>query len=204
MPERRLLRAWAKDLRRAAGRTMAEHPLLRRARARRQRRNMRLALGLTAAAMLLLVWQRCPRPPPEPAEARPSPPRAPASAPAVSPRPGPQRQSLSPLERPRLQVAVPPSPDWLDAFRMQVLARGPRLAQCFEGQARPGALRWTCALVPSTGMTSDHTFEPLGGGSLEGREPCMRDVLSRPPLQRVAMPGADATTPVRVSLVIEF
>ncbi|WNG58351.1 hypothetical protein F0U59_29125 [Archangium gephyra] len=92
----------------------------------------------------------------------------------------------------------------MDDFRIQVAARSPRLAQCFSGTERPGALRWTAAVNAASGSVSDHALEPVGtGGELSGKQrDCVQGVLSSPgyrlkPEQKQDLPG-------RVSIVIEF
>jgi hypothetical protein len=120
------------------------------------------------------------------------------------------------VKRPALQGKVPEqprpafgpqnagSPPWLDEFRMQVAARSPRLADCFTGVERPGALRWAAAVNPNGGSVSDHELEPVGVGtdlSADQRK-CILGVLSSPKYQ-LTVPGTSGL-PNRVSLVIEF
>jgi hypothetical protein len=92
----------------------------------------------------------------------------------------------------------------MDEYRLQVAARSPRLARCFQGAGRPGALRWTASVNPTRGEVSDHQLQPIGGGAELRREQreCLLEALSSPPY-RLTAPGAPAL-PDRVGLVIEF
>lgn len=108
-----------------------------------------------------------------------------------------------------------PAP-WLSALRLQVAARSPRLARCFEGLGEPGALTWTMSLDPASGVASDHAFEPRSGGALNKKaRACLTAVLSAPPFSLGAegagvaegVEGAgvvEGAARTRVSLVIEF
>ncbi|QRO00826.1 hypothetical protein JRI60_18225 [Archangium violaceum] len=209
---RRELRRRKKELRRSA-------ELMRRATrerveqipaVRREKRRRRIRRVVTIAALLLLAMLvRCecapspPAPPPEPVvepapEVKPKKPAPPASKPkAFSDRMERQRRGS-------YQNEAQTSPSWLDDFRIQVAARSPRLAQCFSGTERPGALRWTAAVNAASGSVSDHALEPVGtGGELSGKQrDCVLGVLSSPgyrlkPEQKQDLPG-------RVSIVIEF
>lgn len=118
--------------------------------------------------------------------------------------PRPPLQRIPRQRRPRLDLEPPGPPSWLDAFRLQVSARSPRLAACFEGAERPGELRWTTSVEPIEGAVSDHNLEPmLDTAELTSEErTCLIGVLSRP---RYDLDGMDAPeTPTRVSLVIAF
>jgi hypothetical protein len=209
---RRELRRRKKELRRSA-------ELMRRATrerveqipaVRREKRRRRIRRVVTIAALLLLAMLvRCecapspPVPPPEPVvqpapEVKPKKPAPPTSKPkAFSDRMERQRRGS-------YQNEAQTSPSWLDDFRLQVAARSPRLAQCFSGTERPGALRWTAAVNAASGSVSDHALEPVGtGGELSGKQrDCVLGVLSSPgyrlkPEQKQDLPG-------RVSIVIEF
>ena len=101
------------------------------------------------------------------------------------------------------QEAVTP-PLWLTSLRIQVAARSPRLAECFEGTTRPGTLRWSVAVDPDHGVVSDPVVEPtLAGQELSNAQRrCVVGVLSDPPYQLAARDAP--ATPARVALVIEF
>ena len=91
----------------------------------------------------------------------------------------------------------------LDDFRLQVAARSPRLALCFKGADRPGALRWNVALNPESGAVSDHVFEPVGAAELSpAQRECMQRTLSSPGYHVTQADRQSLSS--RVSLVIEF
>jgi hypothetical protein len=95
-------------------------------------------------------------------------------------------------------------PLWLTSLRIQVAARSTRLAGCFEGTARPGALRWSVAVDPERGVVSDPEVEPTlaGQGLSNAQRRCVLGVLADPPYQLAS--GDEPATPARVALVIEF
>jgi hypothetical protein len=192
-------------MRRAARERVEQVPAVRR---EKRRRRIRRAVTIDALLLLaMLVRCECapspPVPPPEPVvepapEVKPKKPSPPASKPkALSERMERQRRGS-------YQNEAQTSPSWLDDFRLQVAARSPRLAQCFSGTERPGALRWTAAVNATSGSVSDHALEFVGtGGDLSGKQrDCVLGVLSSPgyrlkPEQKQDLPG-------RVSIVIEF
>lgn len=106
--------------------------------------------------------------------------------------------------RPELAPSSPNGPPWLDEFRMQVAARSPRLAQCFTGTERPGALRLSGSVNPNAGTLSDLELEPVGVGIdlSQDQQKCIISVLTNP-VYRLSTPGTEGL-PERVSLVIEF
>ncbi|MFY0523579.1 hypothetical protein ACN28I_10485 [Archangium gephyra] len=212
---RREMRQCKKELRRSVAlmRRAAHERMEQVPSVRREKRRRRLRRAVTIATLLLLAMlMRCaceppppvpPAPPPEPVvepvpEVKPKKPAPPASKPtASSDRMGRQRRGS-------YQNEAQTSPGWLDDFRLQVAARSPRLARCFSGTERPGALRWTAAVNAASGSVSDHALEPVGmGGELSGKQrDCVLGVLSSPgyrlkPEQKQDLPG-------RVSIVIEF
>lgn len=86
---------------------------------------------------------------------------------------------------------------------MQVAARSPRLAQCFKGAERPGALRWDVALNPSSGAVSDQFLETVGAVELSApQRECVERTLSNPGYHVSALPSEGL--PTRVTLMIEF
>lgn len=132
-----------------------------------------------------------------------------ATAGPKSTPPAPRRARAKPRRLQRVKTAArpvytpPPAgrAPWLSALRLQVAARSPRLARCFEGLRQPGALTWTSSLDPSTGIAADHSFEPRSGGALaQPARLCLMAALSAPPFDLGAQSGART----RVSLVIEF
>ncbi|MFE8598210.1 hypothetical protein [Archangium violaceum] len=209
---RRELRQRKKELRRsvelmkrAARERVEQHPSVQREKRRRRiRRAVTIAALLFLAMLVRCECQPPPVPPPEPvvkpapAEVKPKKPELPASKPkAFSERMKRQRRG-------NYQNEAQTSPSWLDDFRIQVAARSPRLAQCFSGTERPGALRWTAAVNAASGSVSDHALEPVGtGGELSGKQrDCVQGVLSSPGYR--LKPGQKQDLPGRVSIVIEF
>jgi hypothetical protein len=108
--------------------------------------------------------------------------------------------------QPRAHFAngAPTSPAWLAAFQLQVSARSPRLAACFTGSDRPGALRWTASLDPKSGAVSDHAFEPVGATAelSPAQRACAVKALSDP-AYRLRSPTLQEL-PTRIALVIAF
>ena len=152
--------------------------------------------------LLLLFLLPC-EPPPAPQAAAPCPaPPVAAAAPTTAPAPAPAK--VAKKKRPRFPSPAPEPLPWLAAFRLQVAARSPRLAECFTGADRPGALKWTTAVEPRDGRVSDHTFEPtLASGDLtSAQRACVVAVLSEPTYRLDA--GTAPSTPPRVAMVIEF
>jgi len=174
--------------------------------ARRRRRRRLLAVLAVILLLLLLALRDC--------ECDAAPATPPAGTAATAATRAPVRPLPPPppitgrVERVRRPAFVEPSPaarTWLDDFRLQVAARSPRLADCFRGTDSPGGLRWTCALSPTDGATADHELEPLRGTvavSKEQRE-CLVRALASPAYHLQPGPGTPST-PVRVSMVIEF
>lgn len=119
----------------------------------------------------------------------------------VAAPPAPFTGRIDRRDRPEYPPAVPVPVPWLDAFRMQVSARSPRLARCFVGTEQPGRMKWTTSVVPAEGAVSEHDLEPvLATRELTAAErACVLEVLSEPAYTLI---GADG--PSRVSLVIEF
>ncbi|MCB9761294.1 MAG: hypothetical protein H6739_15740 [Alphaproteobacteria bacterium] len=123
----------------------------------------------------------------------------PAPAPPL-PRPG----RIQRRDRPEYVVDPPPPVPWLTDFRIQVVARSPRLAACFLEAPNPGTLRWSTSVDPTTGAVSEHTLEPtlLSDPLTREQRTCVLAVLSEPRYRLEA--EADQATPQRVGMVIEF
>lgn len=201
---RRVIRAVLAQARRDARERLSHVPAVQRERRRRRIRRS----AAVAALLLLILFVRCdcaePAPPPSP------PPAAAAVAKPVKPvadppaKPPAFTDKIKPKKRGTFETATRPPPSWLEAFHLQVAARSPRLAACFNGTERPGALRWAAALNAKSGGVSDHELEPLGsGGSFtQQQRDCVVRALSSP-TYTLSVPDSDAL-PRRVGLVIEF
>jgi hypothetical protein len=183
-----------------------------RARARRRRgepkkRRSRWWLWLLLILLLLLLARLCccaeaPVEPPEaPAVSVEVEPGGPPAPPPPAPEPNPK---IHKLDRPTYANPAPEVLPWVAAFRLQVAARSLRLAQCFVGAPRPGALKWTASVDPGSGRVSDHVLEPaLSSDALTSEQKtCVIGVLSDPPYKLEG--GMDRSTPPRVSVAIEF
>ncbi len=201
---RAALRArWSADLARRRASLEARRTALDERRAARRKKPAPDRRRWLLLLLLLFLIPPC-TPPPEVVEV--------SSSPAVfvavpeqgdrSAPPTPGRMARR--DRPAFPTPTPTPLPWLDAFRLQVAARSPRLAACFDGAARPGALKWTAAVEPVHGRVSDPTLEPtLSSDALTGAQrACVLAVLSDPPY-RLDGTGA-AATPSRVGIVVEF
>jgi hypothetical protein len=173
---------------------------------RRFRRRVAVFSGAFILAMLLL--QRCGCGPLPPPVSGPSKDAGVASAP---PDAG-FRVKAVPLKAPHLgkqqrgtlTVDLSASPPWLEELRLQVAARSPRLADCFRGADKPGALRWTTGVNPENGAVFDPDFELIGDTMWQlGQRECITRVLSNPRYRFQHLPPPSATPP-RVSLMLEF
>lgn len=203
--ERREIAASLRQLREVAREELRRDPVLRRAQARRRVRRGLLAAGFLAVVLLLRC--QCERPPPVSLVAstpvvRPAAAKAKPTAPTA--KPPPLRAHVERQPRGHFANPAPTAPSWLDAFQLQVSARSPRLAACFSGADRPGALRWTASLDPKSGRVGDHAFEPVGSTAelTPAQRACAVKVLSSPTykLSDSALHGI----PARIALVIAF
>ena len=210
---RRHLRQRRKELRAALGQRekaarerLATMPGVRRERQRRRER--RLLMVLVLLSLVLVTRCECdeppPLPPPPPAvKPSPEPPAPPKPTRTPPPKP-PVRQRAKTKPRPDFTSDRATPPAWLDDFRLQVAARSPRLARCFDGAERPGALRWTASVNAASGTVFDHVLEPIGTqGSVSGEQrECLLAALANP-AYRLGGSGDDAL-PERVSIAVEF
>lgn len=175
----------------------------------KRRRQIRRVIGLTIIALLLLFIRcDCGAGAPLPiAKAVVPPPAVVKPKPKVSVKVAPKKAlggDGTKTNRNDMGLGAPAAPTWIDEFQLQVAARSPRLAQCFTGIDRPGALRWSASVNPQSGGTADHELEPVGFStelSPEQRE-CVVKVLSSP-VYKLTAPQKEAL-PNRISLVIEF
>ncbi|MEO0588356.1 MAG: hypothetical protein AAF078_12040, partial [Planctomycetota bacterium] len=197
-------RSRAAEARRAG---LSEQVKRRRGERTSERRRNRWTVPLLLLVVLLLLLRECePEPELPPVAEAPSGPavaRPVVEAPVPPPPPAPPPPDVARRDRP--EMAAPPArtPAWLVGFRMQVSARSPRLAECFEGVDRPGRIKWTASVEPRSGQVGDHLIEPqLLTGELSRREKaCIEEVLSTPDY-RIKAP--EETGPRRVSVVLEF
>lgn len=198
-------RASLAEAKRRARAAVDQDPKIRRAR-----RLERLRRALTVVVVLLLLSLiHCECGPAEPApvvavEAKPPQPKV-VVKPKVKPvKPGPLAADMTKQPRPTFVGQGVGAPTWLDEFRLQVSARSVRLATCFNGVERPGALRWVSSVNPTSGTVSDHEFEPIGFGNDLTPEQlaCVTGVL-KSPVYKLTEPNQNAL-PNRISLVIEF
>ena len=203
----------------ALRRSLAERRAAAQAALKRRRANLRQKQKgepdrrrrwwpILLALLLLLLLRDCrceddPLPPTGPVEAaEPAPTSGGIAVPAPPPPPRVSRRPRA-AYTPEAPEALP----WITALRLQVAARSPRLAACFVGTARPGALKWTAAVDPTVGRVSDQSLEPtLSSDPLsKAQRDCALDVLSTPEYRLEAGTGSAArSTPARVGLVIEF
>ncbi len=159
--------------------------------------------------LLLALFRECAcAPPPEPAHVCEPCPEGPVEiGPPIEVPPGPPppiKGRIKRKPRPSFEGQPPPVLPWIAAFRMQVAARSPRLAECFVGTERPGRLKWTTSVEPNKGLVGEHTLEPMLLTDELGRKEreCVLEVLSNPAYRLDA--GEERSTPSRVGLVIEF
>lgn len=180
----------------------------RRARRREEpRRRWLLPLLLLIVMLVAAALCCCGEPPPPPVEPPPVPVEVPVGVPAPGPPPAPappRPGRIGRIDRSEFENDGPQELPWVAAFRVQVAARSPRLAACFEGTERPGALKWTAAVEPESGRVSDQQIETTSDTEpLTGQQrACVLGVLSDPPYRLEA--GDARSTPTRVSVAIEF
>ena len=179
-----------------------------RARTKGTKKRRRVWIVLAVLLLLLLLLLRdcsCTHPadPPPQVGAATSAPGVAVSVETPAPEP-PSTGRVATMPRAAMPQQALAPPLWLASLRIQVAARSPRLAECFEGTTRPGTLRWSVAVDPSHGVVSDPEVEPtLAGQELSNTQRrCVLGVLADPAYQ---LETSDApSTPARVSLVIEF
>lgn len=179
----------------------------RKDRPRSSQTGRAVTAGLALAVIVLLLLRTCGGDPGDEVDYLAGPPWMPEPGAAIEP--GASGPTGPPVrfdrrDRPELVTVPPAPPTWLVAFRLQVSARSPRLAECFVGAARPGRLHWTATVEPNSGAIGTQTIEPqLRTSSLTAREmDCVTEVLGSPPY-RLPVELVDST-PKRVSLVLEF
>lgn len=205
MKRRAQLKAMRSQAREARSRIRAQvkaHPVVQKAR---RRRRVRRAV-MTALLLLLLLLIRCDCGAPPVLVGQSVDAGVDAGAPPIAtPHKKSRTEGIRSVKRARnpWETDTRPGPAWLESFRMQVAARSPRLAECFSGTQRPGALRWGVAVNPVQGTVSDHSFEPLGASEItQAQRECLTRVLSSPRYQVAA--GDVSGVPPQVTLTLEF
>ena len=204
---RRELSEQVSKLKADASTQIEKHPLVQKERKRRRTR--RLLMMLVGLLLLLLIRCDCGS---SPLTASPDggtlveQTKTSEKAQVSKPKPIPVKVpgKNAPVDRSEIGVQFKRGPVWLDSFRLQVLSRSPRLAECFKGAERPGALRWSGAVSGAAGTVAEHSVEAVGGTyelSAEQRT-CLVQVLSSPRYQLA--PASTDDLPERVGLVIEF
>lgn len=187
-----------------------QSPLFQAAERRRQRRRRRRLWAALLAALLLLLVSRCecagpppPSPVPDVVEADVGAPPE-KQPPVEKPKRRPLRGTIDESARDALQVDETTPPSWLSQFRLQVAARSPRLATCFNGVERPGALRWTALVHARSGRVSESEIEPVFRGVqlTQSQHDCLVKGLSDPPF--TLDDDDDDASGRRVSLIFEF
>lgn len=200
------LRAQAAAARERVEAALTKNPHVQRARKRR--RVVRIATVFVL--LLLLLFLRCDDGVPvvaEPVVVDAGTPTAEVVKPKPKPtKPKPVRPvtvASTKVERPDFETPSRLRDAWVDAFRLQVAARSPRLAECFIGASNPGALRWTTLVAPKTGAVGSHEFEALSVGAElnQAQQACLERVLSKP---AYALELPTDGLPERVALVLEF
>ena len=203
--QRRAIAASVRAMRREAREKLDRNPAIRKERRRRRiRRAVTLAVLLILASLI-----RCECGPGKPKGVAtltvlPLLPKPPVAPKAVTRPKAPLHAHVASQARGAYATGASAPPPWLDAFRLQVAARSPRLAKCFTGQDRPGALRWTSSVNPKSGAVSDHELELIGSADELRREQklCLEGVLNAPRYLFENIPGQ--ALPSRISMVIEF
>ena len=171
---------------------------------KRKQRHQRRLMALLLLILLLALLPDCRCSESEPVAGSPPPPVEGTGEAEAEPSEEPLGGRIRRQDRPEYASVAPAPLPWLDAFRMQVAARSPRLATCFVGADQPGTLRWTTSVEPVTGQVSDHELEPtlLSAPLTRRQKACIIDVLSAPTYQLQA--DGERATPSRVGMVLEF
>jgi hypothetical protein len=188
------------------------------ARARRTARRNRVVAVVVAMLVLLWLMRRCDDEPSAPvviAEAPvcPAVPECPTGPVKPKPKPKPKPSTKAPrhdvtVAQPRDLFAVPQlrTPPWLTALRLQVSARSLVLARCFTGAERPGAMRLSASVTPSSGQLADVILESFAGAPplTEAQRQCATATLTQPPYRLPIEGEREVDIATRVSLVLEF
>lgn len=181
----------------------------------KQTKNGRLLAALfIAVAIAVLLISRCSCTPPsvpKPGDpVQPSGSKAPALKTVRPETPKAERGKQGELQRGQFTAREQAAPEWFEALRRQVLARSPRLSDCFKGAERGGGVRWSATFNPANGRVSDHSLLLINTTVTlsEELESCLIDVLSSPQYLPVAAPAGRSqqvpTQPLQIHMVIEF
>jgi len=192
---------------RARQRALKAELAARKPRSRRGPDPVRWMLGVLVVVLaLLLLLQSCREEEPVASEACPPCDECDGQgdAPGETSPDGQADGRIEPRGRPAYRNPPPPPIPWLDELRLQVGSRSPRLAECFVGAERPGALKWTASVQPEDGRVADAELQPLLSGDTltTAQRRCVLAVLEDPPYELDH--DGERSTPPRVSVVIEF
>lgn len=214
--ERKAMRAALREQQRALRSSLAvriaeqrRQPLFVEAEARRRKQRQRRLLAILIVLLLLLLLRfdcaEGPQAPAAPAVVEAEPPEPPKKAKkAPKKRKVKLEGKVEPSDRGKMATEPAPPPAWLSQFRLQVAARSTRLAACFNGAEKPGALRWSALVHAQSGRVTESAVEPVFRGvSLdEKQEVCLIGVLTDP-AYKLDEPDPEAAAR-RVSLIFEF
>jgi hypothetical protein len=214
VPSRAVRRAMREKLRAQAKASVAAYqsqPQVAAAIAKRKRkqRQRRLFLLLLLLLLLLLIRCECEEEPalPPVVDIDDDPEPEVKKKPSAKKRRKPKAKlegEIDGSDRDEMQIEQLGPPSWLPQFRLQVAARSPRLAACFIGSEKPGALRWSALVHAQSGRVTESEIEPVFRGSgIDNRQhACLVKGLTEPKFL-LDEPDPDAAAR-RVSLIFEF
>lgn len=181
---------------------------------KKTKRDSLIAALLIVIAIIVLLISRCsctpPAVPQPDAQVQPSGSKAPVLRTVRPETPKAERGKQGELQRGQFTVRETAAPEWFEALRRQVLARSPRLSECFKGAERGGGARWSATFNPANGRVSDHSLLLINTTVTlsEEQESCLVDVLSSPQYSPVAVSTGRSqqvpTQPLQIHMVIEF
>lgn len=201
--QRKALRRRLDEKRREVAQRLANLPGAQERKSRK-----RLLLWAVALLLIMLCLSKC-----ECTDAGPTPPpkarvvvvKVEKVLPPQAKRQAAPATKATPRLRAQYKAESPSEPAWVEAFRLQVAARSQRLAECFVGTSKPGAIRWTASITSETGAVFDHHIAPVPPAEdlTAQQHGCVVGVLAKPGYQKLATTYAGAL-PETVSLVLEF
>ena len=186
-------------------------PSFLKTRAKQRRRRMQqLALVLLVILLLLLLRLDCTDVPSTASVSQPAAVEIEPKAAELPKKPLPRKPQLKLVgqikasDRASMALESLEPPPWLPQFRLQVAARSPRLASCFDGAERSGALRWSALVHARAGRVTESVVEPVfrGVNLEEAQLDCLVKGLSELPYV-LDEPDPQAAAR-RVSLIFEF